>query len=660
MTKLKNNLYILLPTILCVVILYPLFFEGKLFQGITPLQVGYSHNDYFFKDMNFSWIYSLNLLGEPLLANPTNGLLSLKAISYLILSTPWAYKVNFIFAFTIFYYFSYKLLISRTTKKIATLLPLAFLATPLLLSTTQRLSLWSTIWIPAFLYIFTKAINTNSKLIYLLAGLVLSRTFSNGDPFLFILLPTLCYLLLEKRPTKEFTLTIMAFLVGTLPFLVFYSEIQPLMARHYGQPEEIALRFSNTPRRVLELFTNSGLSPSPGITWFRSVSLGLVISFLFFFTLLKSKKKIALAILSLMTMALILSFGENFVVSKEILLSTPLLNQLRYPEKFTIYIFAIVLSFTFFKSKQLKSIKFISVLIFISIMEGLIFRPNFSFIDENLITNRKVLKKYQNNQTRFKICPNGLRNYSPNKVPNLRAFGVATLNTTSNITSSALKMVNCKNVIINENAIRLGVSHLLFMNLTQKEKEILNNSNWSLEETEGQFYIYKHKIASPLKAIVTNNIKIRPFLKFKGKEYKKNTSIDWKEHIIDSKFSLDNGRLKDNVSIKIQEGCYEEALIDIKPSYNSQKFEARVNSSCGSFLLIPWYFSPGWKAYSGNRALQVYRINDISMGIQLDKGQQKIEFLYLPKKWPIFFTYLVLIIIALTPIILKLHQKKIN
>ncbi|WP_372655585.1 hypothetical protein [Halobacteriovorax sp.] len=658
MIKSKKLLLLILPAILCVVLFYPLFLNDKLFQDITPLQVAYSEADYFFT--KFSLIYSLNSLGEPLLTNPTNGILSLQAINYLIFDIPLAYKLNFVFGFLIFYYFSYKFLIKRTTTVISSLLPLVFLAAPIFLSTTQRLSFWSTIWIPVFLYIFTEAIEKNSKLRYLISGLVLSRTFSMGDPLLFILLPTLSYLLIRSRPKKEALLGVLTFLLGIFPFLYYYLEHQPLMARYYGQPEHVALTYSLLPTRIIELFTNGLFSPKSGSYWFKSVSLGLVLSLISGYTIYKSPRKISIPIIIIIITTLLLSLGIYFYLSELALTLTPFLNQLRFPEKFTIYVYVSLLCLTYFQSHILKDLKYIHLLLAIAIIESVLLVPDFKYIDQDIITQKNHLKTYQNVQTRFKICPNGLGEYTHRNIPNLRAFGVATLNSTSNISSTALKMISCKNIIINENAIRLGVSHLLIMNISSDEKTLLDKLNWIHEKNEGPYHIYRHETASPLKAIVTNSITTEKFLTYKGRDYQKNKDIRWDKNILDSTFSLRNGKVVKNNNPPKVSNCVENKIVDIKTSYHSQKFKISTDSRCGGLLLIPWYFSPGWKAYSGENQLPIYRINDISMGVQMATGAQTIEFLYLPNKWPLFFTYFLLTLLIASAILLKLRKNKMS
>lgn len=658
MIKSKKFLLLILPALLCIALFYPLFFNEMLFQEITPLQVAYSEADYFFN--SFSWIYSLNLLGEPLIANPTNGILSLQAINYLIFNSPWAYKLNFLLGFLIFYYFSFKLLIKKTSITIASLLPLVFLAAPIFLSTTQRLSFWTIVWIPVFLYIFKEAISTSIKLKYFIAGLVLSRTFSLGDPFLFILLPSLVYLLTLSKPKKELLLTIFAFSIGIFPFLYYYLELQPLMARYYGQPESAALRYSLQPSRTIELFTNTLLKTKDIATWFKAISLGFTLTLISGYSIYKLRRVQAITILALLVMTLLISFGIYFAPSKFILTSLPFLNQLRYPEKFTIYIYIILLCTIYFQSSKLKEIKYIKFILIFAVLENILTTPKFKYIDENIITQKRHLKSYQNIQTRFKVCPNGLRDYSHENIPNLRAFGIATLNSTSNISSTSLKLINCKNIINDSNAIRLGVSHLLISNINNDEKELLKSSNWTLEKSEGSFDVYKHKLASPLKAIITNSIYFGNFIQHKGKHYLKNDPINWDKNTLDTGFSLKNGKLNKGKVIPRKAKCLENNLVNIKATYQAQKFEIMTNSSCDSFLLIPWYFSPGWRAYSGENELEIFRVNDISMGIQLPSGPQKIEFLYLPNKWPLFFTYLTIFFLIASPIILKLHKNKMS
>lgn len=658
MVKLKNSLIFLPPILLTLFVFFPLYFDNKLFQGITSLQIDYSQKDYFFS--TFSWIYSLNLLGEPLLANPNNGVVSLQALTYTIFPVSIAYKLNFILGFSIFYYFSYEILKKNTTKSISILTPLVILSSPLLISSTQRLSFWPIVWCAPFIYTYLKAINKGQWFYYAISGLILSRTLSLGDPFLFILLPTLVHIILAKRPTKNILVTILFFIIGTAPFLSFYFELQPLMARHYGQPEHIAFKHSLNFSKILELFTNRHLSPNSTNNWFSSLSIGLGLSIISAFTLLKSPKRVTILVTGIISTFIFLSFGSNLEISRIIQSSLPVMDQLRYPEKYVLYILICFTTLIYLRPQALDK-KVFKVLLTLALLESLVSTPKIKYINQESITKKNFLKDYQGIKTRVKICPNGLRQVQNGETPNLRAFGVATLNSTSNISSTALKMITCKAIVEPTLAKRLGISHILFSNLSNNERKIITKNNWVLDRQDSAFSIYKLQESSPLMAYRLSQPKLGQFLKYKGVDYIKNKKLDWSKEIISNSHSINEislsthsknrGNFLDNL-----ETCKNNNPVTLKASYNSQKFEAFVDSKCRSILNIPWYFTPGWKAYNNDKETTIYRINDITMGIELNNGINNIELLYLPSKWPFLFSYLVIIILISLPIVLKLKR----
>lgn len=660
MLKKQTVLLLLIPIATCLAVFYPLFFEDKLFAEITPLQIGYSIKDYFFTDFKFSWIYSLNLMGDPILTNPTYGILSVQSISYLFLPNEMAYKFNYILGFLIFYIFSYKILQERSDKLTSALLPILFLSTPLLLSMTQRQAFWQVVWIPATIYTFQIAIRTNSRFLFFILGVLLSRSFSLGEPLLFLLLPLIVHINTKFLVTNNYTFTISGLLLGLAPFLTYYLELRPLTFRYYGQSVETALSYSFDHTRVLELISKDLFQTYQSLTWFPSVSLGVSLFLIFIFILSKSRPSTIIPLVLIAITVVLLSLGINTDISSYLWTNTPLLNQLRFPEKLIVYLYVIILTTVYLNSKMLLKSKVLSFLIIFGIFENIYNVPNFKYIAQESIVNKSFMKKYQGKNTRFMICTDGLRPFTSKIAPNLRAFGVATLNTTSNIASTALKLVNCRNILSDNNAKRLGVSHILASNLTKSEEGQLEKANWTLEQKDNLYSIYRLENSSPLTANFTTNSRLGRFLKYKGKKFNENTAPNWEYTVVDDMFLLDNGALKRRRALLKESNCSEELEgLQINSSFGSQKLEVITRNKCAGILQVPWYFTPGWKAYVNNTQVPIYRINDISMGLNLTKGTNKVQLLYLPKKWPIFLSIFTILVLILSPIILKIRKIKL-
>ncbi|CBW26638.1 putative membrane protein [Halobacteriovorax marinus SJ] len=656
MKKSYNLLSIILPVALGLIFFFPLYFQGKLFQEITPLQIDYSQKDYFFN--SFSWIYSLNLLGEPLLANPNNGIVSLQSLSYLFLSPHLAYKINFLIGLIIFYYFSLKTIREDSEKShyIDYFLALLFLSAPLFLSTTQRMSFWPLVWSAPYFFTIKRAIKRDSTIYYILSGLILSRTFSLGEPFLFLFLFLLPYLYLWKIPQRKAFYTVGVFIVGILPFLIYYQELLPLTARYYSQPESIALKYSLQMRDIFSILTNKLLSFERADRWFEEISLGLFSSISFFYLLTKHKKKVSISLICLIIIVFIMSMGANSSISKFILLEFPVFSQLRYPEKFTIYIFLILSSLILWTPLKGVHLKFLKTIIAIAIVENLVLSPNFKYIDQDLIIKKTYLGQFQNIHTRFKICNGPTRASGSRESINLRAFGIATLNTTSNISSTALKMVDCNAIVDTKNARRLGVSHILYRNITEVEERNLIKNGWELVQREGELSIFKLFNSSPSISYFTSEFTDTPLIQHRGREYKKNESLNWSIPHISNQFSLLNTRLKLHRNNIEKPSCREEQSSQLLISYGAQKIETRISSLCGGLLQIPWYFTTGWRAYVNNEEVPILRINDITMGLMLPRGDHRIEMLYTPRKWPFLFSYFLIGLLILSPILLKLKD----
>jgi hypothetical protein len=116
-------------------------------------------------------------------------------------------------------------------------------------------------------------------------------------------------------------------------------------------------------------------------------------------------------------------------------------------------------------------------------------------------------------------------------------------------------------------------------------------------------------------------------------------SVNQIKDIAEEPFSIYNNDLSQTAVLEDYRGKLEVSKSEIERiAYNSGYAKIKnINNNGGSFIVFSETYFPGWKAFIDGKQVSIYKVNGLTQGVYVDKGEHIIEFKYFPSSLIIGF-----------------------
>lgn len=595
---------------------------------ISPLHHEFHEKFWFFSHLRegqFAWIDPHNDLGHPLLANPTNGLVSIFNLLYLFDSVVAA-KIIFVFHYLllvcgVFFLARHLAREDRVALVCASLVA----ACGLIWSLPLHVALASGAYFPWYLLALLKLSHSPSRRHAFVAGTLGAMVLTQGDPFLVPFGFGMAWMLspASRKPSQYFFLALGFLLIAGANLWEMIS-LLPHSNRSAGFSAWEALSYSTHPTRMLEVLfpwlphqapIGTGFHNS---VWFPRIGVGLVFSLLVIWGV---RTKHQWRSLVLMLFFLQLSFGQFSPIAS--FLMGKVFWFIRFPERFLWYAFLASLPLLIAGAARLRARlgpPVLCLILLVSFAENLWPRPRPELVPTarlQSLQNESIAGVWAQGrwvQARTMSCPYGAQGeQSRPRYYDLRAFGVAMVNAESNTQSPTLKTIGCPWALRPRVRQWWGITNIITATPSSAVATELQAMGLKVVKREGETQWWTDPRNSPLQA---------QWISQWDREFPSRIELESPTRV---KFAVQG-----DLPTSLPATQCSTTTIPIESSQSFQRFDIPIPKNCQGLLSIPWSFAPGWRVSFDNAqpSMAPLKIEGATLGIFVPSQTSRVIFSY--------------------------------